>query len=209
MALDTPTAAAAVVVPVVVTGSKARHYALTGGFLTRAIGCGQNVRRRLTDEQAGKYPHECRACTAAVAALPPAAPAPVAEEASPRPGRDLPREGRPAVVIPPPSNAPVAVARELRRLGLDHAADGDFRLHGHYLNGEREHTYVALLNAEARQTVADHADEIEGRLARGPFPFTVSLCYVDGRPCPAIHNGAAERIRETPPPAEGAAALTR
>lgn len=74
--------AAPAVVPVTVTGSKARHYAHTGGFLTRTIGCGQSVRARLTDERAAKYPYECRACTAAVAALVPAAAveAPAVEE---------------------------------------------------------------------------------------------------------------------------------
>lgn len=109
-------------------------------------------------------------------------------------------------LVPAPNTPTTAVARKLRRLGLKQGPTKDFRVLGHYVKGEREHTYVDLQNAEARQLVADRADELEEWLTEGPFPFKVSIRYSDtGQPWPHIHNGAAERIREARPTAEDVA----
>ncbi|WP_284576749.1 hypothetical protein [Streptomyces sp. 2P-4] len=108
-------------------------------------------------------------------------------------------------LVPTPKTPTVAVSRELRRLGLEQGPGKDFRVTGHVVKGERRHTNVLLLTAKARQTVADHADDLETWLAAGPFPFTVSVRYSSsGQPHPSIHNGPMERIREDKPTEETA-----
>ncbi|MFC8723719.1 hypothetical protein [Streptomyces bacillaris] len=110
-------------------------------------------------------------------------------------------------LVPTPKTPTIAVARELRRLGLQQGPGKDFRVTGHVANGERSHTYVLLLTANARQAVADHADDLEARLAAGPFPFTVSVRYSEnGKPHPSVHNGGMERIREEKPTEDAALA---
>ncbi|WP_405759482.1 hypothetical protein OG234_13370 [Streptomyces sp. NBC_01420] len=109
-------------------------------------------------------------------------------------------------LVSAPRTPSVAVARELRQLGLQQGPGKDFRVAGAIVRGERNHTYVLLLNDDARQVVADHADDLEQRLAAGPFPFTVSVRYHGDRPEPSIHNGHMERIREERPTVEAAPA---
>lgn len=100
----------------------------------------------------------------------------------------------------PPRTPTVALARELRRLGL--AQGTDFRITGHYLRGERLFTYADLLNAHARQVIADNADALETALAAGPFPFTVTVRYFDSpNPWPTVSNSLGERIRDERPAA--------
>lgn len=111
----------------------------------------------------------------------------------------------PMATVSAPRTPAVAVARELRRIGLEQGKGKDFRVLGHKVDGERDHTYVELLNADARQLVAERADDLEAWLASGPFPFTVSVRYYDSpRPWPSIRNGATERIRDEQPAAEEA-----
>lgn len=101
----------------------------------------------------------------------------------------------------PPRTPTVALARELRRLGL--VQGKDFRVAGHYVAEERRFTYADLLNADARQAVADNADALEAALAAGPFPFTVTVRYFDTpRPWPTVSNSLGERIRDERPAAE-------
>ncbi|MGX1897102.1 hypothetical protein ACWIHQ_26985 [Streptomyces anulatus] len=108
-------------------------------------------------------------------------------------------------IVPAPKTPATAIARELRRLGLRQGPGKDFRVLGHTVNGERDHTYVELLNADARQIVADRADDLEAWSAASPFPFTVSVRYFEtARPWPAIRNGAHERIRDEKPTEETA-----
>lgn len=116
-----------------------------------------------------------------------------------------PAERSPTVApTAPPRTPTVALARELRRLGLGQGTD--FRVAGHYVRGERRFTYADLLNAHARQVVADNADAMEAALAAGPFPFTVSVRYFDTpRPWPTVSNGLGERVRDEHPAAEPAA----
>ncbi|MEV3895342.1 hypothetical protein [Streptomyces anulatus] len=103
-------------------------------------------------------------------------------------------------LVTAPKTPAVAVARELRRIGLEQGPAKDFRVTGHMVDGERDHTFVMLLTAEARQTVADRADDLEAALAAGPFPFKVSVRYLGSdRPMPSIHNGREERIRDEKP----------
>ncbi|MEH0402889.1 hypothetical protein ACFY7V_03620 [[Kitasatospora] papulosa] len=112
----------------------------------------------------------------------------------------------PMATVSAPRTPSVAVARELRRLGLVQGPGKDFRVVGAIVKGERDHTYVLLLTADARQLVADRADDLEAWLAAGPFPFKVSVRYHGSdRPMPSIHNGAAERIRDERPAAVEAA----
>ncbi|MFB8402171.1 hypothetical protein [Streptomyces sp. NPDC055912] len=109
-----------------------------------------------------------------------------------------------------PRTPAVAIARELRRLGLTQGAGKDFQVAGHYRNGERDHTYVLLLTRHANEVVAENADLIEERTSSGPFPFRVSVRYFGtARPTASIAN-AGSRVRETPaeetaPAAEGPA----
>ncbi|MBT2492372.1 hypothetical protein J7E96_28450 [Streptomyces sp. ISL-96] len=99
-----------------------------------------------------------------------------------------------------PRTPAVAVARELRRLGLGQGPGKDFKVAGHYVAGERRYTYVDLMTAHARQVVADNADTLERWTAEANFPFTVSVRYFDTpRPWPTIRNGGAERIRDEAP----------
>ncbi|MFF3096779.1 hypothetical protein [Streptomyces cyaneofuscatus] len=108
-------------------------------------------------------------------------------------------------IVPAPKTPATAIARDLRRLGLKQGPGKDFRVLGHMVNGERDHTYVELLNADARQIVADRADDLEAWSAASPFPFTVSVRYYEtARPWPAIRNGAHERIRDEQPTEETA-----
>ncbi|WP_327419356.1 DUF6884 domain-containing protein [Streptomyces sp. NBC_01233] len=101
-----------------------------------------------------------------------------------------------------PRTPAVAVARELRHLGLTQGAGKDFRVAGHYANGERTHTYVLLLTRHANEVVAANADLIEERTAEGPFPFRVSVRYFGtDRPTASVAN-AGDRVRETPATAE-------
>ncbi|MEW2631638.1 hypothetical protein AB0903_08255 [Streptomyces sp. NPDC048389] len=101
-----------------------------------------------------------------------------------------------------PTTPTVAIARELRRLGLAQGAGKDFRVAGHYVNGERHHTYVLLLTRHANEVVAANADLIEERTGEGPFPFRVSVRYFGtDRPTASIANGGS-RVRETPAAAE-------
>ncbi|MFD5570422.1 hypothetical protein [Streptomyces cadmiisoli] len=99
---------------------------------------------------------------------------------------------------PIPTTPTVAIARELRRLGLKQGTSGDFTVTGQYRNGERQFTYVTLLSKDAERVVVEHADGIEERTAGGPFPFTVSVHYVGDLPFVNIHNGPAKRVRELP-----------
>ncbi|MFJ3100350.1 hypothetical protein [Streptomyces sp. NPDC086835] len=104
-----------------------------------------------------------------------------------------------------PTTPTVAIARELRRLGLAQGAGKDFRVTGHYVNGERSHTYVLLLTRHAQEVVTANADLIEERTGEGPFPFRVSVRYFGtDRPTASIAN-AGDRVRETPAAAEGPA----
>jgi hypothetical protein len=107
---------------------------------------------------------------------------------------------------PIPRTPTVAIARELRRLGLTQGAAGDFTVAGHYVRGERRFTYVTVTSKEAERLLAERADEIEERTANGPFPFTVSVRYVGDIPFVDIRNGAAKRVRELPESARRAAA---
>ncbi|MFJ3545440.1 hypothetical protein ACIPQH_25130 [Streptomyces rubiginosohelvolus] len=108
-------------------------------------------------------------------------------------------------LVPTPKTPTIAVARELRRLGLQQGPGKDFRVTGHVVKGERRHTSVLLLTANARQVVADRADDLEAWTAASPFPFTVSVRYSEsGQPHPSVHNGAMERIREAKPTEETA-----
>jgi hypothetical protein len=106
---------------------------------------------------------------------------------------------------PIPSTPTVAIARELRRLGLKQGAAGDFTVAGHYERGERRFTYVNVFSKEAERLLVEHADEIEERTANGPFPFRVSVRYVGDLPFIDIHNGPAKRVRELPASAAQAA----
>ncbi|WP_327596941.1 DUF6884 domain-containing protein [Streptomyces chartreusis] len=107
---------------------------------------------------------------------------------------------------PIPSTPTVAIARELRRLGLKQGAMGDFTVAGHYVRKERRFSYVTVTSKEAERLLVEHADEIEERTANGPFPFKVSVRYVGDIPFIDIHNGPAERVRELPESARRAAA---
>ncbi|MFK0063383.1 DUF6884 domain-containing protein [Streptomyces werraensis] len=106
---------------------------------------------------------------------------------------------------PTPSTPTVAIARELRRLGLKQGRRGDFTVAGHYRNGERQFTYVTVFSKEGERLVAERADEIEERTAQGPYPFKVSVRYVGNVPFTDIHNGPAARVRELPASAAKAA----
>jgi hypothetical protein len=102
--------------------------------------------------------------------------------------------------IASPATPTVAIARELRRLGLNQGRDKDFTVAGYRRNGERLHTYVVLNNQTARRIVAEHADDLEERTGAGPFPFMVSIGYsTAGHPHPSIRNGHHERVREAAP----------
>lgn len=102
-------------------------------------------------------------------------------------------------LIAPPATPTVAIARELRRLGLAQGRDKDFTVAGYRRNGERLYTYVDLKNAHARQVVAENADVLEERTA-DLFPFTVSIRYsTAGHPHPTVRNGHHERVREAAP----------
>lgn len=97
-----------------------------------------------------------------------------------------------------PRTPAVAIARELRCLGLTQGAGKDFRVTGHYVNGERQHTYVLLLTRHANEVAATNADLIEERTDEGPFPFRVSVRYFGtDRPTASIAN-AGSRVRQTP-----------
>lgn len=100
----------------------------------------------------------------------------------------------------PPKTPSIAIARELRRLGLKQGHGKDFAVTGFYRRGERDHTYVVSYGRHANRVIAEHADEIEQRTGEGPFPFTVSIRYASsGNPHTSVHNGLGERVRETPP----------
>jgi hypothetical protein len=109
-----------------------------------------------------------------------------------------------------PRTPAVAVARELRALGLEQGTGKDFRVTGHYAHGERDHTYVLLLSRRAHDGTTAHADLIEERTGAAGFPFRVSVRYFGtDRPTASVANGGA-RVRDTPPqpeaPAEAPAA---
>lgn len=93
-----------------------------------------------------------------------------------------------------------ALGRVLRDMGLRQGPNGDFRVQGFYVNGERRNTYAELLSPEARTFVADHADEIQKQTGNTPFPFTVAVHYIDGRPWPTVSNGR-DHASQTPAPA--------
>ncbi|WP_019061733.1 hypothetical protein [Streptomyces prunicolor] len=98
----------------------------------------------------------------------------------------------------------VAIARALRRLGLDQGRGGDFRVTGEYRNGERICTYVVTLTQHADETIAEHADDVERWVSEdGGWAVRVSIRYCDDKPRPwvDVSNGPGERIRETPPAA--------
>lgn len=102
-------------------------------------------------------------------------------------------------VVPQPRTPTVAVARELRRLGLEQGRGKDFRVEGEYRNGERYGTLVLTLNRHADETIAANADLIEERLNLGPFAFHVSVYYNGtSRPMTVVSN-TGSRVRETPP----------
>ncbi|WP_327385042.1 hypothetical protein [Streptomyces sp. NBC_01207] len=103
-------------------------------------------------------------------------------------------------LVPAPKTPTVAIARVLRDLGLKQGAAADFRVTGHYENGERRYTYVILLSREAEDLVAANADQIEAWTDRGPFGFTVSVRYSkNGNAFCTIRNVRAGRVRQTPP----------
>ncbi|MFF4900487.1 hypothetical protein [Streptomyces sp. NPDC001068] len=108
---------------------------------------------------------------------------------------------------PIPTTPTVAIARELRRLGLQQGAAGDFTVAGHYRNGDRLFTYVTVFSKAAERLLAEHADEIEERTANGPFPFRVSVRYVGDLPFVDINNGPGTRVRELPESARQAATV--
>lgn len=110
-------------------------------------------------------------------------------------------------LVPPPRTPSVAVARVLRDLGLTQGPGKDFRVEGAYRGGERVGTWVSALTRHADETIAARADEIERRLAVGPFPFRVSV-YYEGKPRPhTIIANHGERVRQEPPPGTGRAAV--
>ncbi|MFG2404237.1 DUF6884 domain-containing protein [Streptomyces brevispora] len=117
--------------------------------------------------------------------------------------------------VEPPRTPAVAIARELRSLGLGQGAGKDFRIEGHYVNGERRYTHALLLSRRAHEVIAANADLIEQRTEAGPFPFLVSLRDLDGRMVASVANGgpryrdalpapAAEEAAPIEPPAEEA-----
>jgi len=104
------------------------------------------------------------------------------------------------VMIKPPTAPTVAISRVLRDLGLEQGKGRDFRIAGEYRGGERRSTYVVVLSRRAEEVIAEEADRIEERAAWSSFPFTVSVHYTEtGHPITHITNGAAQRVRETPP----------
>jgi hypothetical protein len=128
---------------------------------------------------------------------------PLVDEA-PAPADTPSTEGvTPMVMTKAPATPVHAVARELRRLGLKQGRGGDFRVVGHYVRNERQHTYVITLTRHADETIAANADLIERWLDEGPFPFRVDVSYPGGgtRPICSVRNGGGPRIRQTPAPA--------
>ena len=111
------------------------------------------------------------------------------------------------VPVPPPRTPSVAVARVLRDLGLTQGPGKDFRVDGEYRIGERIGTWVLVLTRHADEMIAARADDIEARLADGPFPFHVSV-YYEGKTRPhTIIANHGERVRQEPPPGTGRAAV--
>jgi hypothetical protein len=105
-------------------------------------------------------------------------------------------------IVPAPRTPSVAIARALRALGLEQGRGKDFRVTGHYENGERRHTYVLLLTRHAEDVVTANADRIEQAPELGGYAFKVSIRCLNGKAVPSISNGAG-RVRETvPAPAE-------
>lgn len=103
-------------------------------------------------------------------------------------------------LVPTPRTPAVAIARVLRDLGLQQGRGKDFRVTGYYVDGERDHTYVLILNRAAEEVVAANADRIEDWTGRGPYAFSVSIRYTsNGRPVCSIANVRAGRVRETTP----------
>jgi len=103
-----------------------------------------------------------------------------------------------------PRTPAVAVARELRRLGLEQGRGKDFRVVGHYVNRERQYSYVLLLTRRADEVVAENADRIEEWTAMSGFPFRVDVRYPGGltRPVASVRNGGGPRVREELPAVE-------
>jgi hypothetical protein len=100
-----------------------------------------------------------------------------------------------------PKSPTVAITRVLKGLGLVQGVD--FRVAGHYENGERLYTFAYTLDRRANRVIAENADMIESLTFGTDFPFTVSVRYPggDGRPSVSVHNspGRLGRDRETPP----------
>jgi hypothetical protein len=97
-----------------------------------------------------------------------------------------------------PKTPTVAVQRVLKTLGL--VQGRDFRVTGHYVNGERRYTFAYTLTEKAARVVADNADMIEEMTALARCPFRVSVRYhgTDDRPTVDVRN-AGHSVRETPP----------
>ncbi|WP_128378536.1 hypothetical protein [Streptomyces cavernae] len=106
-----------------------------------------------------------------------------------------------------PATPTVAIARELRRLGLKQGRGKDFTVTGFYRRSECIHTYVVTYGRHAERVIAKHADDIERRTSEAGWSFTVSVRYApSGNPMRDVHNGVGERVRETPPAVPAAAA---
>ncbi|MFE7933395.1 DUF6884 domain-containing protein [Streptomyces sp. NPDC057456] len=117
-------------------------------------------------------------------------------------------KGDQMAVMSQPATPTVAIARTLRRLGLEQGHGKDFRVEGAYRNGVRLHTFVLLLTRHAEEVVAANADRIEEAPELGGYAFTVSVRYFNGRAVPSVRNGACDRIREEAPVAASPVAAT-
>uniref|UniRef100_UPI000AF5342E hypothetical protein n=1 Tax=Streptomyces scabiei TaxID=1930 RepID=UPI000AF5342E len=109
-------------------------------------------------------------------------------------------------LIAPAASPTVAVARALKRTGLEQGKGKDFQVTGRYRDGERKFTYVRVYGNQAAAVIAERADDIERWTSDAGFPFKVSVRYI-GRHTLLVDvtNGAGERVREVPPAAEAPA----
>ncbi|MEH0410942.1 hypothetical protein [Streptomyces scabiei] len=109
-------------------------------------------------------------------------------------------------LIAPAASPTVAVARALKRTGLEQGKGKDFQVTGRYRDGERKFTYVRVYGNQAAAVIAERADDIERWTSDAGFPFKVSVRYI-GRHTLLVDvtNGPGERVREVPPAAEAPA----
>ncbi|MBP5930458.1 hypothetical protein [Streptomyces scabiei] len=110
-------------------------------------------------------------------------------------------------LIAPAASPTVAVARALKRAGLEQGKAKDFQVMGRYRDQERKFTYVRVYGNQAAAVIAERADDIERWTSDAGFPFKVSVRYI-GRHTLLVDvtNGPGERVREVPPAAEAPAA---